>query len=218
MVPRDQAILQHIGLYRVTLRPILSRLFFGEGSCAYVLHRLTAGGLVQTRKGLRSNRSYYQLTLKGAGAAAVPADRSKPLGTQALHTHLSIAWFCCMQRVRRYRLEAEAVAGLLGGEAPPGDHCVEDDPKRPRVYRVYAPGPTVVLRNVLRQVGEHIAEARGSPTARDWMRARAYAFGVLVETDERRAALRELLSSGPRGTLHREAYVRVEVVPGVYTT
>lgn len=219
MQPRDLAILKHVGLYRISLRQVLSRLFFQDRSCACVLNRLIRGGHLRPQKGLPGNLSHYQLTAKGANLVAVPLDRATPFGSQALHTHLSILWFCCMQGARRYRLERDAVVKMLGEDAPPGDHCVEDAQPHPRLYRVYAPGPDTALRNAVREVRERMSQARTRPQVRDWLATHRYAFVVLVETPERRAALRDAFRStaDQHGPLAGQAYVRVEIVPGYRT-
>ena len=78
MEPRDAKILNHIGRYRLTLRPVLDRNFFSTDSsgCGNVLARLIRRGYIQPRIGLPKRRRYYQLTSRGAeGRVAVARTR-----------------------------------------------------------------------------------------------------------------------------------------------
>src|SRR3972149_107866 len=99
MEDRDLSILRHVGLYRITLRPVLERLFFAGGSWGAVLQRLRSDGWLQAGKFPR-NVSYYQLTPKAAAYLALPLSRATPFGAQALHKHLAILWFCWMGQPR----------------------------------------------------------------------------------------------------------------------
>ena len=108
MQERDEKILDHIGRYRLTLRPVLDCLFFADDSsgCGNVLTRLIQQGYVQARQVLPRRRCYYQLTRMGA-AGRVPESRTRPLHGQALRTWLGILWFCFMEERRRRLLEPD---------------------------------------------------------------------------------------------------------------
>lgn len=215
MEERDLRILKHVGLYRISLRPVLERALFDGRSCGNVMHRLIDSGYIQFRKGLPGNYNYYQLSAAGAGVLGLPRSRADVFGPQALHAHLGILWFCFMDKMRRYRLEDERMEQLLGPKAPPGDHCLEEGTP-PRIFHVYAPGPATKLRNVVRQVVARIGRIRAHEKTRDWLRARSYAFLVLVETEERSRALKKILNDArdDRGRLSEQAYIRVATVPG----
>ena len=67
---RSTAILKHIGLYRVTLRTVLDRLFFASstGGCKNALNHLQASGYVTARPRAVAGKSYYTLTPAGGGS------------------------------------------------------------------------------------------------------------------------------------------------------
>lgn len=219
MKERDLAILRHTGLYRITLRPVLERLFFGGKSCGAVLQRLRSDdGLLQLGK-LPRRVSYYQLTPKAAAQLGLPVSRTTPFGTQALHRHLSILWFCCMGQPRRFRLEPDKLERLFPSHPPAGDHCVEEGDKKSRIYHLYTPDAHAAMRNVIREIRANLNEACANRALDKWLEGQRYSFAVLVETPERRAALRSALKAAYEGELPliAQAYFRVEVVPGLLT-
>ena len=135
--PRDQKILDHIGRYRMTLRPVLDRLFFADESsgCGNVLKRLIDAGLVTARDGLPSKRRYYQLTAKGA-EGRVPLGRTKPMRAQSLRSAIAILWFCTMGDSPRTRIESWELRDILADEGlvlTANDDFVPEVPKRERI-------------------------------------------------------------------------------------
>lgn len=219
MESRDLKIIRHIGLYSISIRPILERLFFDGRPCGNVMHRLIhAEGCVQSRDGLSGTRSYYQLTKRGTTLLGLPDSRAERLGPQALPKHLAILWFCFMGKKRRFRLERERVEELLGSDAPPGDYCLEEG-ETPRLYIVHVLGKKTRVSSVLRMLRNNIDRARKSALASDWLIARGFGFVVLVGTPERAKILRDAVSrSRDDGrSLHEQAYVHVAVAPGPET-
>ncbi len=219
MEKRDLAILRHVGLYRITLRPVLERVIFEGRSCGAVLQRLRSEGLLQVGKFPR-NVSYYQLTPKAAALLALPVSRATPFGAQALHTHLGILWFCCMGQARRYRLEPDKLARLFPKQTLPGDHCIDEEKQdKPRIYRIYVPDAHAAMRNVIREIRTNFRESTAIRELDKWVEGHRYAFAILVETPERRAALKAALKATHEGErpLSGQAYFRVEVVPGLAT-
>jgi len=217
MEPRDNKILRHIGLYRITLRPVLERLYFAGRSSGNVLQRLRDDGYIAGAK-LPGRVSYYRLSCKGVQHLQLPLSRATAFGAQALQTHLGILWFCCMGETRRFRTEGESLSKLFPGNAPKGEHCVEQG-DRQRLYQVYVPGPDTPVRRIVRELRKRFHEARLDASVERWMDGRLYAFATLVDTDKRRKALRAALKSAPEGDqpLISHAYFRVEVVPGIRT-
>lgn len=217
MEDRDLTILRHVGLYRITLRPVLERVIFEGRSCGAVLQRLRSEGLLQVGKFPR-NVSYYQLTPKATAILALPVSRATPFGAQALHTHLAVLWFCCMGQARRFRLEPEKLGRLFPKQTPSGDHCLDEEKKdKPRIYRLYAPDAHAATRNVVREIRASFHESTDNRELDKWVEAHRYAFAILVETPERRAALKAALKATYEGDrpLTGHAYFRVEVVPGL---
>lgn len=217
MEERDRKILQHIGLYRISLRPVLERLFFGERSSGNVLQRLRDDGYILAGK-LPGRVSYYRLSPKGTEVLELPMSRAAAFGAQALQTHLAILWFCCMGEKRRFRTDAAGLRKLFPENPPKGDHCAEHG-ERMRLYQVYVPGPDTPVRRIVREVRQRFYEARLGAQLNRWIDARLYGFAVLVDFDERRKAVRTALKNAPENEapLIAQAYFRVEAVPGIRT-
>ena len=123
---RDEEILRHLGLYRISIRPVLSRLFFAGRDPGNVLQRLRAAGLVQewpkrrasdagARAGFLTGLSYYQLTVAGA-LGRVPLTRAAPLNTRALHKHFAVLWWTCPQPADTSDVGVSPRGGCSNGE------------------------------------------------------------------------------------------------------
>lgn len=217
MEPRDRKILQHIGLYRISLRPVLERLFFDGRSSGNVVQRLRDAGHIALAK-LPGRVSYYRLSGKGAELLQLPRSRAVAFGAQALQTHLALLWFCCMGDGRRFRTNAEELSKLFPEDPPKGDHCAEPG-ERIRLYQVYVPGPDTPVRRIIREVRKRFYAARLDTQLSRWIDGRLYSFAILVDSDERRKAVRAALKKAPENEepLIAQAYFRVEAVPGVRT-
>ncbi len=218
MEERDLRILHHVGLYRITLRPVLERLFFAGTSCGNVVQRLRQHGYLRTGK-LPGNISYYQLTPSAATTIGLPVSRGTVFRAQALQQHLSILYFCCMQDTRRYRIENEQLSQSFQEHPPQGDHCIEETPNRKRLYHLYVPAPNTSIRNIIREIRHDFRQAIANSGVRPWIAGRMYAFAVLVDTPQRRSTVREQLKTTLEGTapLIKYAYFCVETVPGYRT-
>ena len=68
MQTRDEGILRHIALYRVSIRAVIERLFFEGRSCDDVISRLVNTEKVLTVQRLPNRISYYRLSLSAARA------------------------------------------------------------------------------------------------------------------------------------------------------
>jgi hypothetical protein len=219
MEERDLKILRHIGLYRLTLRCVLEHLIFEGASCANVLNRLKAEGYIQTGK-LHGNLSYYLLTERTASDLGLPLNRGRhPESEQALNRHVAILWFCCMLKSRSYRLESEQICPLFPVNPPTGDHCIEGTEKRTRIYHLYVPGHDADNDSVLRQIRKTFRHAMQDPTQAAMIKTRSYAFAILVDTDQRRKALRGLLERTMEDgeAILALACIRLLMVPGCRT-
>lgn len=199
MNDRHVQFLRHVGLYRLSVRSVLQRQAFGGKTIGNVIQTLRREGLIVARRGLGGTLSYYQLTREGTVLVGLPEDRSKPFGSQALHSHLAILAFCCLNSTPRLRLESQALASLFPEAPPPGDHCIEKG-KVTRLYRVYAPGAATSMRAIRARVHELLEEAGQDPKLADWMEQRRYGFAVLVDSPERRAEVWDFV----RGKERRE--------------
>lgn len=213
---RDEAILRHIGLYRVTLRAVLGEVFFSGGNPANVIQRLVDEKLIVPRPGLPGGVSYYQLTRDGA-RHRVPLARADTFKPRALLVHLAILWFCCMETPRRVRLEDEHLERLFGAarpKAPQKPHCLEEGEGRKRLLRLYVPGRRSTNSSVLKLIRAGLEEVGRRRELSEWQRSRSYGFAILVDMEERKQALiRKIRETG----ILSEAFVSVHRVPSPET-
>jgi hypothetical protein len=216
LTERDQAVLAHIGRYRVTLREVLRRVF-NLPSPGNLTQRLRAQGYIRERRTLEGRLSYYQLTEAGA-LDRVPLDRAKAFKPRALAQHLAVLCYCHLDGVRRERLEEAELDELHGAVTPSARHvpyCLELGPDRRRLYRVFVPGPNIQpLRFVksLRAACHTSRSAAGDlPRA---LAARAFGFAVLADTAPRQVALRDAIRAS---RLLEQAHIVVHHAPGPTT-
>ncbi len=230
MTERDLRILKHIGLYRITLRPVLARLYFNdnESAMANVLKRLKGpgprkpsngdasvkkSGLIEIQSGLPGNVSYYQLTKLGTREAGVPEDRSEAFGNQALNLHLAMLWFCCAQRKRRFRVSSEDFPAV-----PTGDYCVLGEGQK-RLLRVYSPAETAKRSSIHRAIAEHVDLLTSHPGTTQAVTDRCVGLAILVHSEGQARELKQAMRSGKGsfGKLHSRVFLVIEVVPSIST-
>lgn len=218
---RVEKILSHLAAYRVSVREILeTHLFAGRGVGRELWELSRERGLIAAHQVLSRRRSYYQLTVRGATGLGLSEHWARPLGAQSLIANLSLAWFCCMTKLERRRVERGALAGRLGVNVPGGYHCLERDEGRFRVYRVYVPMPGTRIREIVRATRELVEKCRDQAGLRELVDGRTYGFAVLLETPMRADALQDRLraadSSAP--SLRALAHFRIESVPDFVAT
>ncbi len=180
MPERDERILNHIGRYRMTLRPVLDHVFFERESsgCGNVINNLIRKGLVRSRSGLPNRRNYYQLTRAGA-EGRVPLDRTRDQRGQTLRTNLGVLWYCCMLNRPRRRLEKHELAKVF--EPPPtGPHCIERGEVN-RIYRCRVVGTKTRVDALMKAIRIRIDAANDHPKLKNWIESENYAFVLLVE-------------------------------------
>jgi hypothetical protein len=184
---RDDALLRHLGLYRLSLRPVLARRFFGGRDPGNVLLRLRRAGLIDesARNNPLAPLTYYQLTPLGT-RGRVPLARAAKLNTRALEKHLAVLWFCCMGPTPRERLEPAAVVGLFGPGVPAArfaqlPHCLEDSAHGRRVHRLYVPGAHTNDHLLVKRLRADLDEATDTTSPLPpWLETGAYRFTILL--------------------------------------
>ncbi len=212
---RDDAVLEHIGRYRVSIRPVLRDLFFSSSAAALgnVLTRLAKAKRIQALP-LKGGFSAYQLTREECRRRNLPENRGIPLGTDALHEAIAVLWFCRMGKPERRRLEdanAEALLPSLRIEKP---HCTEHSKDADRIYRVYVPDSTSGTDSIMKTVRRYTDEIQNHPTAYDWLTHGEYAIAILVETESRKKQIEDELS---KRTFPPGSHIVVEIAPGPTT-
>lgn len=160
LTARQLAVLHHLRRYRVSLRPVLDRIFYaGEGDgCKRDLEALRAHGCIEVvenavadpeQKNVRY--SYYLLARRGAALLEIPGGRTSRVGPDALTRHLAHLWYCCCDRQRRHRLLDDDLTRLFAPpdeparaehstvERIPGFHCLARGGEQFLVQQMYAP-------------------------------------------------------------------------------
>lgn len=212
MEPRDLEILRHMGLYYITLRVTLERLFFGgnKTACGNVITRLTKQKRMVTRaRAFPSGISYYQLAESEARKLGIPEYRAKAPAGQSLPEKLAVLWFCCMNGQARKRIEKAKIEEIFAGTSFPGQHCYEldQDFQEYHIYRVFP--PSADDEYLIRQAREHVDTVieRGGY---EWLKTGAYGLALLAETPTRREHLIRQLRERGFGEKYN---CLVEVVP-----
>jgi hypothetical protein len=215
---RYEAIVEHLGRYRLSIRRVIEHLFFEGKSCSDVLSRLIEQQRVQDRSAQKGQAffhgrvSYYQLTPREAARhqPSFPRNRAGLFEEYALLKHFSVLWFCCMGPQRRQRLEPEEVHEVCGVKVPrQGAYCINlTDPLR--LYSVYVPGNTIGDTRLLKKVREDVETGLHQEQLSSWITDHHYAFAVLVQNRERQKGLEEKFTSLRADT---RAHILVETVP-----
>lgn len=208
---RDELILQHLVLYRLTLRAVLDELFFEGRSSDNVVERLKKQGHIQVQRGLPGRLSYYQLTEAEARRRALPEERAQAPGPRALAEHLSVLWFCTLGARPRRRLEADELQRLLPELPSARPHAIEDGTPR-RVLRLFIPGPTSPVESTIRAVSDETRELAANPVHAPWLKTRRFAVAILAQNQARAKTFREEIELA-----EAQAFtdVSIEVVPGL---
>lgn len=215
MSDRDDQILNHVGLYQLTLRRIIDEQFFDGKTSGNVIQRLVRDNQLQIRDGLPGRLSYYQLTRAEATRRGLPESRARALQNQALHTALAVLWFCTMSKSNRHRLEQSEVDRLFPESSPVAIHCVERNSDSHRLIRMKVIDPDSDDRTIVRSLRKAVFKTMALPGLRPWIESGRYCFSVLTETDSRIRRIEEIIKSDER--LNDSATFIVEKTPGVRT-
>lgn len=205
---RDAKIIDHVGLYQLTIAHAVRRLYFP----AYLLPNRdealkragdTLSALVRQKKlavhKFPGGLKYYTLPAK------------KP-GTEAVDYDLATLWLSAMGESRYRRLLRTDLKQLF--EKPPHHHVrhvVADEVGGPMVLRVY---PTATdLKQTLASIKRHVQEARKK--FRPQLEAGDYGFAVICETESKAADVQAELERKRPGTnrLINEAMFLVTTAP-----
>lgn len=197
MMPRDLRVLDHLNAYRLSLRPVLARLYFGDDldRCQQVLSRLKHRGYIKSHQPFRETRlACYQLDGRAIREMGYPQSRSKACEGDTLDRNLAMLWWCCMGEVFRPRIEPEQVSTAMGCGPLSGAHCVQQAEGVPRFLRVSVPS-AAKNKDVLYALKEQIASASADPVVEDWIAHKRYVFALLFDRKSRVTLLREAVSA-----------------------
>lgn len=195
----EREILEHIGRYRISVRPVLTSLFFGgdkirtQDAIARLRDR---GWIANVKGGLPGGYSYYQLTAKGCTEAAFPLDRSRPLAATGLSKALAVLWFATMNGKRRARLKEDAPpAGFppTSGRAPHVGEAIGEG--RARIVRIHIASETSDHASPLKEIREAVEAMRATPEGREVIESGAYCFAILVHNEEKKERFTEAIKA-----------------------
>jgi len=211
---RRAAILTHLARYRVSTRPVISRLFYEGGDPKNDLAALREKGLIAVvERALSNNTSYYHLTPAGAREVASPAPTEAP-GGRALDRDLKILYFCCHGPNPRERILEGDWRRLWGRDNPPtGEHCLVPRGDMVLILRLYSPSTDVA--DSVSWLSCLISESRDNTYLAGLIESQQYGFAILAPSpayahDFDQRIRRHTGNSPPLGKL---AYIVVESPP-----
>ena len=220
MTPRDKQILLHIARHRLSIRPVLAKLFFkSQEALGNVLARLMNSAKDESRSAflepakLPDGYSYYQLTDAGAQAVG-QRDAPRVQDEHTLHAALSALWFCQMGDRTRLLLTAVEEEELLGAAVPGALHCIEPAEEWSVLHELYVPASSTREENVLDRLQKRLEQRRKDQNTRDWVASRNLTFAIMVENTARRESLKQRIA---KAELRRFTKVFVELAPGPTT-
>jgi hypothetical protein len=214
MEDRDQKILTHIGLYRLSIRAVIEHLYFEGKTSDRVLSRLMKDEkLHRSENAFPGGISYYQLKLSEArnGPASVPENRARTQGARAVRQALAALWFCCMTEKKRQKLDTAKIIKLYQKDII-RPHCAEVSPQGNMLYSLYVPGPNSRDDYLPKRLQHDIQAISAFPQLGTLLKLKKMGFAVLVETEQRKEKLARILRRQAP-----DAAVLIEVVPGPNT-
>lgn len=175
---RDGQVLDSIKRLGLGIRELLEHALGVDPN--NIIQRLVQRKAIQAVQGLPQNRSYY-----------IEASE-KPLGAQALHQRLAVAWHVLMNPGPPcVALTPTELTELFGLQTPSGTHVFEAGTK-PRVWQTYAPETIEVAHGIVR----HVERARAFPKVEKAISDGDYGFLVLLPwTSKLVEPLRQALSA-----------------------
>lgn len=224
--PIELAVLRHIALYRLTLIPVVERLFTKEhgGNAGTLLVNLAKAGFLRHHKKVADGAfpgciPFFTLMPAGARVVGASEDRAEQLGPTALRTHLATLWFCFLSDGRRYRLEPRELGSIFAEHAPHANIpcCLADEKEGPKIYRVYETSTNIP--KTIKQLRATIATIWEAPTLRPWLMSGDLGFAVLAETKAKCGHLNKAMKEArnEKASVADECHVIVRFAPSPAT-
>ena len=214
------AILAHVELYRLTIAPVVERLFFladhnaGDQAsvrAAETLDTLVSRGRLLARqfpkvKGATVGETYYVLP---AGKSA-----KEPGDAQTMDFDLQTLWFAALSEQRFHRLSVAETRQLF--VTPPHHHVrhvLGDVGDGPFVGRVYP--SKVEVKETVARLKQFMSEARTKHALGPWIDDGDYGFCLLADNHRKVEALGEAVMSRRQGAgaLADQARILVAYAP-----
>ncbi len=214
---RDDAILWHLAMYRVSLKELLSFLFFDHKECGHVLTRLQAAGLIKVHsKAVAGRFTFVTITAKGAAKTGFPKERGELTG-KTIDDCLGLSYACFLDsKNRRVLLSNKEANRLLNADdcIPTNvDVLAAEEPHAVGLFRVYRPDNAKAAVSGLSSLYESFQSDSKIQTA---MTAGVFGVAVLARSQKLAQQLQSLLS-GNRNPLGGDCHWFVALAPGVDT-
>lgn|GEM_PF-1759503 len=214
-------VLRHIARYRLTIRAVLDRKFFGDvpDKCHNVVQDLLRQGLISQHS--LGNHSYYQLTQKGALEIRLQPKSIKLVGSK-IREHLAILWYCHMTRPRRELVSPERLRDYFPDARLQAPHCVGPTraDKPPCLYRIRLAGPNASDSSLIKSLREYLNNAMSPGSEiRPLLLSRLYGFAILCHSKERIQYLHKMVQRKGLSTVvnrgrHHQVALQFVLVPG----
>lgn len=204
-LPRDNALCQHIALYRIGILPLLEKHFAGHGNIGNAVRRLCESNpakpkepplLQRFSKALPKGRSYAQLTYAGCRRFGVSSALAAALGRAAIDQATAISFACAFQECHRLTL-SELLAHL--GSDTPSENVVHllsassEADEAPRILRVYH--ATSDIQTATTHITRLLEMGLSRKTLAEWISHRRYGFAILCPTQAAVSAMDTVLDS-----------------------
>ena len=215
---RENQILDHIGTFWFSLRPIVQRLYFDKPSAVgNVVTDLKNEKLIRLEK-LSSSGSYkyLQLTKKGADRRGFSGNRARNLKAAKFNERLAILWYCCAGDKRRHLVDKNAFRSHTGFALPPVEHCIERvHDQQHRLSRITFCTPKTDFKDLISRLSRYTEDAIASVDLGPWITSRQYGIVILVDDDPKAVGRRfaKLQSAIKKAGLRAETRIDVARVP-----
>jgi len=215
MEDRDLQILKHVAHFRVSIPAVIRTLFFPNNPSAYapVMDRLRKNGYLKSRRALKKNGTFHQLTRTSTRILGLPESLAVPMGRQALLRQLSILWFCTMRQPPFTYIADSVTLGPLfsGGStvgnapfAPAGAHCIANVGGM-TLFHIYVVMPDTGRDNLFKSIWSQYDAAKREPMLAPLVDAKQYGFAILVQSEVKREVIDAFLHGRIRGNSQRVA-------------
>lgn len=196
LTTKERELLDHVLLYRITVREAVSRLFFpGEELLVAdrALEELRRAGHLRPYE-LYPHRKYWALSPEAAAARQLDARYAKPLASEVLVRTFGVLAFCCLGPTPRRRLSLETFRArfpdLYKPQLPSSWYYVDSEHGQERLGYILVDFASDVKR-LVRRVRKTVAQRLGSglPAFTALIRNGEFTVTVVTAHEEKKARL-----------------------------
>jgi hypothetical protein len=196
LTTREREILDHVLLYRITVREAVARqLFSGEELLVAdrALEELRRAGHLRAYE-LYPHRKYWMLSPEAAAARQLDAGYAKPLAPEVLVRTFGVLAFCCLGPTPRRRLSLESFRtrfpDLYKPQLPSSWYYVDSEHGQERLGYIIVDFASDAMR-LVRRVRKAVAQRLGSglPSFAALIRNGEFTVTIVTAHDEKKARL-----------------------------